>query len=34
MNQVTKRSPFFPNLSELHQALDRMFEPAWFDREN
>lgn len=34
MNQVTKRSSLFPNLSELHQALDRMFEPSMFDREN
>ena len=30
MNQVTKRSSLFPNLSELHQALDRMFEPSIF----
>lgn len=34
MNQVTKRSSLFPNLSELHQALDRLFEPTFFDREN
>lgn len=34
MNQVTKRSSLFPNLSELHQALDRMFETSVFDREN
>lgn len=34
MNQITKRSQLFPNLSELHDALDRMFEPNWFDREN
>lgn len=33
MNQITKR-PFLPNISELHQALDHMFEPTWFDREN
>lgn len=34
MNQVIKHTPLFPNLSELHQAIDRMFEPNWFDREN
>lgn len=34
MNPITKRSTLFPNLSELHQALDRMFEPNWLDREN
>jgi HSP20 family protein len=34
MNQVIKRSSLFPNLSELHQAIDRMFEPNWIDREN
>jgi len=34
MNQIVKR-PLFSNLSELHQALDRMFEPSsFFDREN
>ncbi|RDI36913.1 Hsp20/alpha crystallin family protein [Aquicella lusitana] len=34
MNQIVKR-PLFSNLSELHQALDRMFEPSSFlDREN
>lgn len=33
MNQIVKR-PLFSNLSELHQALDRMFEPSsFFDRE-
>lgn len=34
MNPVTKRSSLFPNLAELHQALDRIFEPSIFDREN
>lgn len=34
MNQITKRSSLFPNLSELHQALDRIFEPSWFDKGN
>lgn len=33
MNQVTKRSPF-KGLSELHQALDRMFESSWLERES
>lgn len=34
MNQIVKR-PLFSNLSELHQALDRIFEPSFaFDREN
>lgn len=34
MNQIVKR-PLFSNLSELHQALDRMFEPStFFDRDN
>jgi len=34
MNQITKRSSLFPNLSELHQAIDRMFEPTLFDRDH
>ena len=34
MTQITKRSSIFPNISELHQALDRMFEPNWSQREN
>lgn len=34
MNQISKRSQLFPNLSELHNALDRMFEPNWLNREN
>lgn len=34
MSQIAKR-PMFSNLSELHQALDRIFEPSTlFDREN
>lgn len=34
MKDITKGSALFPNISELRQALDRMLEPNWFDREN
>lgn len=33
MTQIIKR-PLFSNLSELHQALDRLFEPSWMERSN
>lgn len=36
MSQITRRpSPLFPGLSEVHEAVDRMFEPAtWLERNN
>lgn len=33
-NQISKKTPLFSNLSDLHQTLERLFEPSWFDREN
>lgn len=33
MNQLVRR-PLVTNLLDLHQALDRMFEPSFLDREN
>lgn len=34
MNKTTKLPSLLSNLSEMHQALDRFFEPSWFEREN
>lgn len=34
MNQMTKRPSVLSNLSQMHQALDHLFEPSWFDQEN
>lgn len=36
MSQIIRRpSPLFPGLSEMHEAVDRMFEPAtWLEHNN
>lgn len=34
MNQITKKPSFIANLTEMHHALDRLFEPSWLDKEN
>lgn len=33
-NKIIKQPPLFTSLSELHQAIDRMFEPTWLERNN
>lgn len=33
MSEVTKR-PRVSSLSEIHQMLDRLFEPSWLEQEN